>query len=124
MKRVLMLIIMSSLTTIIPAGIHAQGILNKIRDKAKQRTDAKVDKAIDKSLDQIENNTKDTKVKVDDEGDIKVKTEETKVKIKGDDPAGTELAYTSKYDFIQGEKIIAQEDYNDAAIGDFPTRWN
>lgn len=36
----------------------------------------------------------------------------------------TALAYTSKYDFVQGEKIVAYEDFNHIAIGDFPTRWN
>ncbi len=30
----------------------------------------------------------------------------------------------SKYDFIQGEKVIAYEDFSNTAIGDFPTRWN
>lgn len=30
----------------------------------------------------------------------------------------------SKYDFVQGEKIIAVEDFQQANIGDFPTRWN
>ena len=36
----------------------------------------------------------------------------------------TQLAYTSKYDFVQGDKIIAYEDFNSANLGDFPVRWN
>jgi len=35
-----------------------------------------------------------------------------------------QLSYTSKYDFVQGEKIIAYEDFNSANLGDFPVRWN
>ena len=39
-------------------------------------------------------------------------------------PAGTQLAYTSKYDFVQGDKIIAYEDFNSVNLGDFPLKWN
>jgi len=37
---------------------------------------------------------------------------------------GTQLAYTSKYDFVQGDKIVAYEDFNSVNLGDFPLRWN
>jgi len=37
---------------------------------------------------------------------------------------GTQLSYTSKYDFVQGDKIIAYEDFNSANLGDFPVKWN
>ncbi len=29
-----------------------------------------------------------------------------------------------KYDFVQGEKVIALEDFEQTNLGDFPTRWN
>lgn len=29
-----------------------------------------------------------------------------------------------KYDFVKGEKVIALEDFGQANLGDFPTRWN
>jgi OOP family OmpA-OmpF porin len=38
--------------------------------------------------------------------------------------AGTQLSYTSKYDFVQGDKIIAYEDFVSVNLGDFPLRWN
>jgi outer membrane protein OmpA-like peptidoglycan-associated protein len=38
--------------------------------------------------------------------------------------AGTQLSYTSKYDFVQGDKIIAYEDFNSVNLGDFPLKWN
>src|SRR4051794_8227655 len=41
-----------------------------------------------------------------------------------DSHAGTQLVYTSKYDFVQGDKIIAYEDFNSVNLGDFPVRWN
>ena len=34
------------------------------------------------------------------------------------------LSYTSKYDFVPGEKIIAYEDFNSVNLGDFPLKWN
>jgi OmpA-OmpF porin, OOP family len=34
------------------------------------------------------------------------------------------MAYTTKYDFVPGERIIAYEDFSNTEIGDFPTRWN
>ncbi len=37
---------------------------------------------------------------------------------------GTQLSYTSKYDFVQGDKIIAYEDFNSVNLGDFPPKWN
>jgi hypothetical protein len=37
---------------------------------------------------------------------------------------GSQLSYTSKYDFVQGDKIIAFEDFNSANLGDFPIKWN
>ena len=30
----------------------------------------------------------------------------------------------SKFDFLPGEKVVAMEDFAQAAIGDFPARWN
>jgi len=106
-------------------GLHAQ-LLKTLGDKAKakinQRANNKVDNAMDKGLDQVEG--KDVKkVKEDEDGDVKIKTEDgDKVKIKGDN--STTLSYTSKYDFVQGEKVVAYEDFGNATIGDFPTRWN
>ena len=38
--------------------------------------------------------------------------------------ARTQLSYTSKYDFVQGDKIIAYEDFVSANLGDFPLKWN
>lgn len=106
-------------------GINAQ-LLKTLGDKAKakinQRANNKVDNAMEEGLDKVEGkNVK--KVKEDEDGDVKIKTEDgEKVKIKGGN-SGT-LSYTSKYDFVQGEKLVAYEDFSNAAIGDFPTRWN
>lgn len=33
-------------------------------------------------------------------------------------------SFSSKYDFVPGEKLIAFEDFSGTAIGDFPVKWN
>ncbi len=120
-------------------AVHAQ-LLKTLGDKAKvkigQRANNKVDKAMDKTLDEAEERTK---VKKDKDGDVKVKeADSTKVKVdtdgdtkiknkNGSKEKGTTtsaLSYTSKYDFVPGEKLVAYEDFNGVAIGDFPTKWN
>jgi OOP family OmpA-OmpF porin len=99
-------------------------LLKKLGDKAKakigQRTDNKVDKAMDEGLDKVEG--KDVKkIKEDENGNVKIKTTDgEKVKIKADD----KTSYTSKYDFVPGEKVVAFENFDNASVGDFPTRWN
>jgi outer membrane protein OmpA-like peptidoglycan-associated protein len=108
-----------------PSTSHAQSILERAKQKMKQRADAKVDKAMNDGLDKAEG--KKTKEKVEKNGDVKIKDDEGKVKIKEDKAdmtSANELTYTSKYDFVPGDKVIAFEDFNSAAIGDFPTRWN
>ena len=34
------------------------------------------------------------------------------------------LSYTTKYDFVPGDKVIAYEDFNSVNLGDFPLKWN
>jgi OmpA-OmpF porin, OOP family len=116
-----------------PAFSQLKGLGDKAKQKINQRVNNKVDRAMDNALDSIEGGTKvkkdgdgDTKVKYDDgtkikqdaDGDVKIKNADgTKVKNEG-------LIYTSKYDFVPGEKIIAFENFEDTEIGDFPARWN
>jgi preprotein translocase subunit YajC len=97
-------------------------ILKTLGDKAKvkvgQRANQKVDKAMDKGLDEMEEGTK---VKKDGDGDVKVKEADgSKVKVDADGDTkiknadgttekGTNsstLSYTSKYDFVPGEKVL------------------
>lgn len=35
-----------------------------------------------------------------------------------------QTAYITKYDFVQGDKLIAYEDFSTTEIGDFPLKWN
>ena len=38
--------------------------------------------------------------------------------------AASQLSYTSKYDFVPGDKVISVEDFSQDAVGDFPAKWN
>ena len=40
------------------------------------------------------------------------------------DTKATQISYTSKYDFVPGDKIIAYEDFHSVNLGDFPLKWN
>lgn len=135
MKKIIVLLICTGLSF---SQLQAQ-LLKTLGDKAKakigQRANNKVDKAMDKTLDEVEEGTK---VKKDEDGDVKVKEADgTKVKVDADgdtkikNPDGTKekgkstsLSFTSKYDFVPGEKVVGFEDFSKAEIGDFPTRWN
>src|SRR5688572_687928 len=98
-------------------------LMEKIKNKVKQRADQKVDKTVDKGLDEVEEGTK---VKKDEDGDTKIKTDDgTKIKTDGDDvKKSSSMSFNSKYDFVPGEKIMGLEDFSKTEIGDFPARWN
>ncbi|HXD79481.1 MAG TPA: OmpA family protein [Puia sp.] len=42
----------------------------------------------------------------------------------GNSAKGSDWASYSKYDFEPGDKILAVEDFNQDAVGDFPDKWN
>jgi outer membrane protein OmpA-like peptidoglycan-associated protein len=119
------LLITLALGTIAPCFIplHAQ-LLKTIGDKAKakvtQRADKKVDDAMNKGLDGAEAGAKD-KPKAKDE-----KTNEPleKTATINATPEDEGLKAYSKFDFVPGEKVIAFENFENTAIGDFPERWN
>jgi len=123
MKKVSLLLFIISVILISPGTSYGQSILNRVKSKVKQRADSKVDNAIDKGLDEAEGKSK-TKSKAE-EGETKEKPKANEdVKTKSEPNAEVKLSYTSKYDFVPGEKVIAVEDFNSTAVGDFPVRWN
>lgn len=133
MKKLIILLFSAALGF---SNAHSQ-LLKTLGDKAKskigQRANQKVDNAMDKGLDKVEEGTK---VKKDEDGDIKVKEADgTKTKIEADGDVkiknpdgtkekGTSMTFNSKYDFVPGEKVMGFEDFSTVTIGDFPTRWN
>lgn len=100
MKKLLLL----AATGLILFNAQAQ-ILKKIADKTKQKVEQT-----------STNTTGQTTATIDTQTD---------------DPASTTtpaqpqgLQAYSKYDFVQGEKIVAVEDFQRVNVGDFPSNWN
>ena len=125
MKKIYLILFIISINLTLPNTSDGQSILNRVKSKVKQRADNKVDNSIDKGLDEVEGKNK-TKAKTE-EGQVKEKTKTDgveKSESESNAQTGTKLSYTSKYDFVQGDKVIAYEDFNSANLGDFPVRWN
>ena len=113
---------------------HAQfNILDRAKQKAKdkvnQKVDQKLDKAIGSAVDSVDNTVSGKKK---DNSSKPVKPDDANAnKGNGDNdvPANNKTAALSlksysKFDFVPGEKIIAAEDFNQDAVGDFPAKWN
>lgn len=102
---------------------HAQ-ILKKLEKKVQQkvdrRVDRKVDKKIDEGLDEIEGVGKDSKPATD-----AVANNTKEEKSSGTATTDNEtFSYTSKYDFVPGNKILLFEDFEKDRVGDLPASWN
>jgi len=124
MKNIYLIPFITFTTLALPDTSYSPDTLNRIKNKVKQRAATKIDNAIDKGPDEAEGKNKR---KVIQEVEVKQKTKTAGVAQNDTVPdtnAGNQLSYTSKYDFVQGDKIIAYEDFNSANLGDFPVRWN
>lgn len=120
MKKLFLFLTVSLLT----AGVNAQ-LIKKLGDRAKNKMEQKAGEKVDKSIDDAVDGKSKTKT---EDGEVKVKRDGDETKIKTESKSGNKseeaLSFNTKYDFIQGEKIVAFEDFNNTEIGDFPTRWN
>ncbi|MFL5772147.1 MAG: hypothetical protein ACJ75F_03250, partial [Flavisolibacter sp.] len=117
MKNLLLLLAFLILSTVTPAQV-----LKRLGDRAKNKMEQKAGDQVDKKIDEAVDGPK--KVKTDSDGDVKIKEEDgNKVKVDAE-KSEQSMSYTSKYDFVPGEKVIAFEDFSNTEIGDFPTRWN
>lgn len=115
-------LILFGLCLFLAAFSQAQ-LIKKLGDRAKNKLEQKAGDKVDKSIDDAVDGKSKTKTETED-GEVKVKKdgEETKVKTEAKNTEG--LKAYSKYDFIQGQKVLAYENFENAEVGDFPTRWN
>jgi len=115
MKHMVLTLLVMAFALAAPAQL-LKNISNRAKQKVEQKASQKVDKAIDNA--------------VDGNGQPPAATEaaeKTDTGADGVQPAAVKtegLKAYSKYDFVQGEKLVAFEDFSNAAVGDFPTRWN
>jgi outer membrane protein OmpA-like peptidoglycan-associated protein len=122
-------------------SINAQvnwNIGDRVKKKVEERIDRGIDQTIDKGINEAEEGVKEG-AKPDEKKEApKPATKPAPNAQSGDSQSpnddnnpteGTKannppLQVYSKFDFLQGAKIIAFEDFSQDAIGDFPARWN
>src|SRR5450759_5246728 len=114
MKKIIFLIAITFLgATFSPA----QGILDKIKMKTKQRADAKVDKTIDKGLDKVEDAGKGNNNKADNSNNTNDQ------KQSANSSSAPSLRVYQNYDFVPGDKILFEDNFVGDQDGEFPAHW-
>jgi OmpA-OmpF porin, OOP family len=96
------------------------------KNKVNNKIDEKINKGIDKTVDGADNEVSGKNKKSgggtnNQEGSPDNETPKSNSS-KGS--SGQGFKSYSKFDFVPGEKIIAQEDFSQDNIGDFPDKWN
>ena len=106
------------------AGAYAQGFLNRLKEKTKdvierkvenrveQKVDSTVNNAVDKTLDRLFNSKKKEK-----KADTPVSAQADEVTI---DAAKAKYA---KSDFVPGDEVFFDDDFEHERLGEFPLRW-
>lgn len=99
------------LCIISPIDSSAQ-LLKKLKDKVEKKVEDKLTSKGEKQASSPQENTEQTKPiqsESSDDSNSQTKIETT--------------SYTSKFDFVPGEKLVFFDDFNEVAIGDFPATW-
>jgi len=114
-------ILLPGLVLLFACSAQAQ-VIKRLGDRAKQKIEQKAGDKVDKTIDDALDNKSKEKIETE-EGEVKVKKDGDETKIKTESKGSSLQAY-SKYDFVQGEKVIAFEEFARTEVGDFPTDWN
>ena len=121
-------------------GSIGDRIADDLSKKAQQKIEGEINNGADKAYDKtkqktkesVKNSSKSTKSNnsgnsadntSDDNGNSNSGNTSSKNTSSGA-PSNSSLKAYGKFDFVQGEKVIAQEDFSQDAIGDFPAKWN
>lgn len=111
----------------------ANGLSNKAQQKIEQEINNGADKAYEKSKSEVKEGVKNSNSKSkentsnssDENGSENNKNSSSnKSNSSNSSSSNSSLKAYGKFDFVPGEKIIAQEDFTQDAIGDFPAKWN
>lgn len=118
------------------------GLSNKAQQKIEGEISNGADKAYNKSKEKTKESVKNSSAKSKEkkntsnsENNDDDENESSSTNNKGNSTSKSNTSNTSssnnpslkaygKFDFVPGEKVIAVEDFNQDAIGDFPARWN
>lgn len=122
MKKLILLVMIASCTHLSQAQI-----LKRISDRAQRRVEQKIDQKVDKTVDDAVDGKKKNKKNGKNTGDNSNggNTEGGGNSINGgsNGQSGSLKSY-SQFDFVPGEQLIAEEDFSQDALGDFPDKWN
>lgn len=112
-------------------------IADGLSNKAQQKIESEINNAADKTYEKTKSKTKES---VKNSGNNKNSPSSKNSSNSNDDngnngnsssknsssnsSSNSSLKAYGKFDFVQGEKVIAMEDFSQDAIGDFPSNWN
>jgi outer membrane protein OmpA-like peptidoglycan-associated protein len=102
---------------------------DKVKTKTEQRADQKVDQAIDKGLDKTEDASKNKNGTNPQQGDNNHPANTGKnnpTRDTADNPAtaaAPPLKVYQNYDFVPGDKIVFEDNFQDDQDGEFPAHW-
>lgn len=125
-----LLLVLAALVWLSP--VEAQ-FIKRMADRAKNRMEQKagekVDKGVDEAVDPKKKEKKSSSGKEeqpvsDNDAQPTANDESSSSQTESAPEKNATLQTYSKYDFVPGDKVIAYEDFANAEIGDFPTRWN
>jgi OmpA-OmpF porin, OOP family len=115
------------LLVIVPAASQSQGILDRLKQKAKDkvndRVEQKTDKAMDKALDSTENAAKKKNAGAGTNNDKNTSTPGSEQSADNNIASPTSLKVYANYDFVPGDKILFEDNFQDDQDGEFPAHW-
>lgn len=91
--------------------------------KSKPNIEINVEKKVEINIFGGDNSTTKTTTTIKN-GNKGTSTKETNTNNSSSSTPSNSIQAYSKYDFVQGEKVVVLEDFQQTNIGDFPTRWN
>ena len=97
--------------------LQAQTVLERLKDKARNRGEQRLDEGMEKGLDKVEEGAKSKASK----------TKKAKEDLKENDNqvtvSKTDFKSYSRYDFVPGNNMLLVEDFSQDVIGEFPLKW-
>ncbi len=100
-------------------------ILKRLGKSAQNKVEQKINQKVDKSIDDaVDGKKKPKKEKGKSTSEDSVGTEEGNGGYSGGNGETGSLKSYSRFDFVAGERILAEEDFSQDALGDFPGKWN
>ena len=104
-------------------------LLDRIKNKMEQKVVDQIDQSIDKATQkkkrtekpvETESTCKTQPENTESQSEIATTETQTSASVKTSD----DITAYSKFDFVQGSRIILHEDFSQDAVGDFPANWN